>query len=145
MRKRTKKDVAQDMTLLARFGNFLVKSFGDGRNSWIRIVTVDGAWRMDFRDDSMKYGWIAQCLASENEGVKKAVEMWIIVSYHTAHVWPDPQYLDEATDCLGRLQERVSKLALEREMKEQEDAASHPETSNAEETAMHPETKDGDV
>lgn len=107
------------MVEIARFGNFLVKRYGDGWNQWLRVTTVNGDWRMDFRDDSLKYGWIANCLASGSEAVIKAVEMWIVIAYHTAQVWPDPEYLDEAADCLGRLQDRVSRKAIEEEKKEE--------------------------
>ena len=106
---------AEGMTEIARFGNFLIKRFGDGQSMWLRMMSVDGAWSMDFRDDSLNYGLIASCLESEAEGVRRALEAWIVVSYHMAQVWPDPEYLDEAVDCLRRLQERVSKRELERE------------------------------
>lgn len=114
MKKRKNKNVS-GMMEIARFGNFLLKKFGDGQNSWLRVMSVDGAWRMDFRDDSLKYGWIASCLGSGSDGVMRALEAWIIVSYHTAQVWPDPEYLDEAVGCLERLQKRVdmSKVANE--------------------------------
>ena len=118
MKRRGRKGAAKKaagMTELARFGNFLIKRMGDGQSMWLRVMSVDGGWRMDFRDDSLKYGVIASCLASENEGVRRALEAWIVVSYHTAQVWPDPEYLDEAADCLHRLRDRVSRREIEKE------------------------------
>ncbi len=121
--KKKKKNKPTGMTgaqELARFGNFLIKKYGDGQNLWVRVMSVDNTWRMDFRDDSLKYGWIITCLQAGTEGVLKALEMWIIIAYHTAQVWPDPEYLNESSDCLNRLQERVSRKALEKEKLETE-------------------------
>lgn len=98
------------MVTLGRSGNFIIKRYGDGRQTWLRITTADGGWRMDFRDDTLKYAWILMCMASENPGVQKALESWITITYHTANAIPDPEYLDRAIDNLYELNERAIAL-----------------------------------
>lgn len=102
--------------MLGRYGNFIVRSMGDGQNKWIRISTADGGWRVDFRDDTEKYAWIMECLAEESEGVQCALESWIVLAYHMANVWPDREFLEEGVAMFGNLQKRLS----ERKLKEEE-------------------------
>ncbi len=111
------KNTHQPMTLLGRAGNFLIKRFGDGRQTWIRISSVSGGWRMDFSDDTIKYAWILLCLASDSEGVHKALESWILVLYQTSFCNPDPEFLNASCDNLFALDQRAVKARLEEEKK----------------------------
>ena len=114
MRKKTKKQTSA-VTEIARFGNFLIKKIGDGQNLYLRVMSVDGTWRMDFRNDSLKYGWIISCLADGKDGVMKALESWIVLSYHMANVWPDIQFMEDGIKLFQQLQERVRRNNESRE------------------------------
>lgn len=77
---------------LLRLGNFLVKRYGDGEFSYVRICTADGSWRMDFREDTMKYAWILM-LASDTK-LHLALEAWIVITFHAAFCNPDREFID---------------------------------------------------
>lgn len=98
--------------VLGRYGSFIVRSWGDGLNKWIRIGTADGGWTMDFRDDTEKYAWILACMAEESEGVQCALESWMVLAYHIAHVWPDKEFLEESVTMFGNLAKRISERKI---------------------------------
>lgn len=103
---RKKKQLRSEV--LKRYGNFIVRSCADGQDRWIRIGTADGGWRMDFRDDTEKHAWIMGCIADGSEGVQAALESWMVLAYHMAHVWPDREFLEEGVAMFGNLAKRTS-------------------------------------
>lgn len=110
LRKRNRRSRSDEV--LGRYGNFIVRSQGDGLNKWLRICTADGGWKMDFRDDTEKYTWIMACLDEESEGVQAAFESWIVLTYHTAHVWPDREFLEESVAMFGNLKKRMAERSI---------------------------------
>lgn len=101
--------------VLKRYGNFIVRSWGDGLNRWLRIGAADGGWTMDFRDDTEKYTWLMACMAEESEGVQAALESWMVLTYHMAHVWPDKEFLEESVAVFDDLKKRMAERSLEAE------------------------------
>lgn len=118
--KRQKKTKAMTaMTDICRLGNIIVKKSGDGMHDWIRVVTADGGWRLEWRDDTMQYAWVMM-LAAGSEREKKILEMWTVMAYHTTNAMPDPQYLEDVADALQRLDKRTLERRLEEEKKASE-------------------------
>lgn len=113
--KKEKSKKMENSREIARYGNFVVKSYGDGQHLWLRICTIDGGWRIGFRDDTEKYAWIMACLGEGSEGVQSALESWIILTYHMANVWPDVDFLREASMLFGNYTKRLTAMSLEKE------------------------------
>lgn len=113
MRKQQKNN---ELNVIGRFGNFLVCRVGDGQHSWLRVTTADGGWRMEFRDDTEKYGWVMQLCSDER--LARVFEMWIVINYHVSGCNPDPRFLEDAVNALEGLKERTAEyyLRLEKEL-----------------------------
>lgn len=88
-----------------QIGNFIIKKLGDGEHSYIRIGTIDGGWRMDFRDDTLKYAWIL--LLVSDEKYRMALEAWLVMAYHVANCNPDKEFVDNTLKELFALGERA--------------------------------------
>lgn len=118
--KKEKSKKTENSREIGRYGNFVVKSYGDGQHRWLRICTIDGGWRIEFRDDTEKYTWITACLGEESDGVQSALESWIVLTYHMANVWPDVDFLHEASILFGNYSKRLADMSLEKERKAEE-------------------------
>lgn len=78
--------------ILLRLGNFLIKRYSDDIFTYIRITTAAGEWRMDFREDSLKYSWIL--MLAGDEKLHEVLRAWIVVCYHGAMCNPDVEFLE---------------------------------------------------
>ena len=118
MKKNYKKKVvtAKYLQEVLQLGNFIIKKKGDGEFSYIHIVTTDGGWMMDFREDTFKYGWILMLAAEER--YHEILRAWITVSYHVTMCSPDPQFLDDTIKALQGLNQRALEMS-ENDKKEQ--------------------------
>ena len=95
-----------------RLGNFIIKKKGDGEFSYIKVGTIDGAWGMEFREDTFKYAWIL--MLSTEERYREILRAWLTVSYHTVMCNPDPEFLNNAIKELQALGERAVEREKER-------------------------------
>lgn len=93
-KKKSKKKTNKENTLhfVTQIGNFAIKKKHEGDFSFVRIMSIDGSWRMDFREDTFKYSWILM-LASE-EKYHGILQAWLVIVYHTAMCNPDPEFID---------------------------------------------------
>lgn len=91
-----------------QLGNFMVKKYGDGEYLYVRVCTIDGSWRMDFREDTFKYAW-ALMLTSEPK-YYEILRAWITLSYHTTMASPDPIFIDKVIKEIYALQERAQNV-----------------------------------
>lgn len=132
MRIRKNKTKSSDSGVVCRVGNFIVRKRGDGEHSFMCLTTADGGWRTEYRDDTMKYAWVAMLATDPRH--HEILHAFVVLAYHVTSCNPDGEFLNDAISALRGLQERAAAYESPDEKQKRAEALSGLDTEMEMET-----------